>query len=55
MFCRDTDSYNEGRLDTYRKELRMHGLTDAVLRQISDNFEQIEISVISELGEIKRL
>ena len=55
MFCRDRDAFNQGCFETHRKELRLHGLTDRVLRGISDNFEQIQISVISESGEIKNL
>jgi len=55
MFCRDRDAYNGGSFEAHRKELRVHGLTDRVLRGISDNFEQIQISVISGSGEIKEL
>lgn len=55
MFCRDRDAYNSGAFETHRKELRMHGLSDSVLREISNNFEQIQISVISGSGEIKDL
>jgi hypothetical protein len=55
MFCRSRDAYNEAAFETTRKELRMLGLTDRVLREISANFAQIQITRLSGSGEIKDL
>ena len=55
MFMRDRDSYNSGELLTDRKELRMHGISPHVFCEISKNFMHVEISLVTESGEIKNL
>ncbi len=55
MFMRDRDSYNSCELLTDRKELRMHGISPHVLCGISKKFTHVEISLITEPGEIKEL
>ena len=55
MFMRDQDSYNTGTLESDRKELRLHGLSDALLHKLCNNFGKVEISLVSGSGEIKDL
>ena len=55
MFMRDRDAYSIGVFETHRKELRIHGLTDALIRKVSRKLGKLEISVLTEDGEIREL
>ena len=55
MFMRDREAYNTGMFETHRKELRIHGLTDALIRKVSRKLGKLEIFLVTEGGKFKEL
>ncbi len=55
MFARSKRSLNEKMIVVTGKELKMHGITMRVLKQLCANVTHLEISLLTESGEIKDL
>ena len=55
MFARSKMAIKENIIVVTEKELKMHGITMRVLRQLCANVNQLEISLLTESGEIKDL
>ena len=55
MFARSKLSLKERMIVVTAKELKMHGISVRVLRQLCAHVTQIEISLLTDSGEIKDL
>ena len=55
MFARGKKSLKENLMVVTAKELKMHGITLRVLKQVCANVNHLKISLITETGEIKDL
>ena len=55
MFARSKKSLKERLIVVTAKELKMHGITLRVLKQLCANVTQLEISLLTDSGEIKDL
>ena len=55
MFARSKRALKEKQIVVTAKELKMHGITLRVLKQLCANVNQLEISLLTESGEIKDL
>ena len=55
MFARSKKSLKENLMVVTAKELKMHGITLRVLKQVCANVNHLKISLITETGEIKDL
>lgn len=55
MFTRSKMAIKENIIVVTEKELKMHGITMRVLRQLCANVNQLKISLLTESGEIKDL
>ena len=55
MFARSKRTLNEKMIVVTGKELKMHGITMRVLKQLCANVTHLEISLLTESGEIKDL
>ena len=55
MFARSKMAINENVIVVTEKELKMHGITMRILRQLCANVNQLEISLLTESGAIKDL
>jgi len=55
MFARSKRALNEKMIVVTDKELKMHGITMRVLKRLCANVTQLEISLLTESGEIKNL
>lgn len=55
MFARSKRALKENMIVVTGKELKMHGITMRVLRQLCANVSHLKISLLTESGEIKDL
>ena len=55
MFARSKMALKENIIVVTERELKMHGITMRVLRQLCANLNQLQISLLTESGEIKDL
>lgn len=55
MFARSKRALKENLIVVTAKELKMYGITPRVLRQVCANVPQLEISLLTESGEIRDL
>ena len=55
MFARSKRSLKERMIVVTAKELKMYGISVRVLRQLCANVTQLEISLLTDAGEIKEL
>ena len=55
MFTRSKRSLTENMIVVTAKELKMHGITLRVLKQLCSNVNHLQISLLTESGEIKEL
>lgn len=53
MFARSRDAIQQRCIFVTAKELRMHGISLHILRRLGTNMPHVEISLLTESGEIK--